>query len=161
MADVQAHFWAMAARDPEHPFQIEFYDDPDTGAEPVREWMLEDLTRYQRRALGVALYEVLQRRGVDVCAGEYGKALGQGLFEFRLRHDADEIVAMHTAHTPKGEADEGGCCCAFSATRSANGSSCSSVATTRPLTGTRRQAKEIEIARKRLREFRSRPSTRR
>ena len=150
----------MAARDPEHPFQIEFYDDPDTRTEPVREWMLEDLTRYQRRALGVALYELLQRRGVDVCAGEYGKALGQGLFEFRLRHDADEIVAMHTGQTPKGEADEGRVllrvfCHAFGDRIILLVGGYDKAADP----GTRRQAKEIEIARKRLREFKSRPAT--
>lgn len=31
---------------------------------------------------------------------EYGKNLGQGLFEFRLRHGADDIVAMFTTKTP-------------------------------------------------------------
>jgi hypothetical protein len=31
-------------------------------------------------------------QGVGVCAGPYGKQLGDGLFEFRLRHDAGEIL---------------------------------------------------------------------
>lgn len=29
----------------------------------------------------------------DVCESEYGKNLKGGLYEFRLRHDADEIIA--------------------------------------------------------------------
>ncbi len=94
-------------RDPEHPYEIEFYDDPTTGTEPVRDWIRVELTTYQRRALGVALYEVLQRNGVGVCGTEYGKQLGGGLFEFRLRHDADEIIGKHTARTPHGEPDAG------------------------------------------------------
>lgn len=44
--------------------------------------------------------EVLEKFGLDVCDTEYGKQLGDGLFEFRLRHDADEIIAKHTDRTP-------------------------------------------------------------
>jgi hypothetical protein len=29
---------------------------------------------------------------ISVCRGAYGKQLGEGLFEFRLRHDAGEIL---------------------------------------------------------------------
>ena len=150
--------WLMVIRDPTHPFRLEFYEDPETGAEPVRKWILEELTPYQRRALGVALYEVLQRHGVDVCAGEYGKALGQGLFEFRLRHDADEIIAMHTDQAPAGEVDQGRIllrvfCHAYGDRIVLLLAGYDKAAAP----GDRRQAKEIELARKRLREFRGRP----
>jgi len=30
--------------------------------------------------------------GLDICGTEHGKALGQGLFEFRIRHDEDVIL---------------------------------------------------------------------
>ena len=142
------------------PYTLEFYEDPTTGAEPVRQWMREELTPYQRRALGVALFEVLQRYGVDVCVGEYGKALGGGLFEFRLRHDADEIIAIHTKGTPIGESDVGKIllrifCHAhgdrlvllLGAYDKAAGP------------GDRRQTREIKVARKRLSEYRARQST--
>lgn len=46
----------------------------------------------QRRAIGVAMAEILQVEGIGVCRGAYGKQLGEGLFEFRLRHDAGEIL---------------------------------------------------------------------
>jgi hypothetical protein len=36
--------------------------------------------------------EILQAEGVGVCRTAYGKQLGGGLFEFRLRHDAAEIL---------------------------------------------------------------------
>ncbi|HEX9494220.1 MAG TPA: hypothetical protein VGA38_00500 [Candidatus Limnocylindria bacterium] len=51
--------------------------------------------------------EVLQRYGIEVCRTEYGKHLGGGLFEFRLRHDSDEIIAKHTDDTPDDEPDQG------------------------------------------------------
>ena len=148
----------MATRDPLHPFLLEFYDDPDTGDEPVRDWLLGELTPYQRRAIGVGLFEVLQRYGVGVCAGEYGKALGQGLFEFRLRHDADEIIAMHTGREPMGESDQGKIllrvfCHAYGDRIVLLLGGYDKGAAP----GDRRQAKEIELARTRLREFKGRP----
>ena len=39
----------------------------------------------QRRALGYAVYRLLQRYGVSICDTEFGRQLGGGLFEFRLR----------------------------------------------------------------------------
>ena len=95
-----------AVTDPTRPFTIEFYEDPRTGRPPVYEWIVRDLSPYQRRALGTAMSEVLQRYGVEVCGTEYGKHLGDGLFEFRLRHDSDEIIAKHTDKTPDDEPDE-------------------------------------------------------
>lgn len=41
---------------------------------------------------GVAMAEILQAEGINVCRTGYGKQLGDGLFEFRLRHDAAEIL---------------------------------------------------------------------
>lgn len=73
------------------PFTIEFYETED-GASPVLRWLREELTPTQRRAIGVAMAEILQVQGIGVCAGAYGKQLGDGLFEFRLRHDAGEIL---------------------------------------------------------------------
>ena len=36
--------------------------------------------------------EILQEEGVVVCRGPYSKQLSGGVFEFRLRHDAAEIL---------------------------------------------------------------------
>ena len=38
------------------------------------------------------MFHILQQEGVGVCATEYGKAIGKGLFEFRLRHNAQEVL---------------------------------------------------------------------
>lgn len=72
-------------------FTLEFYED-DHGESPVLRWLREELTPTQRRAIGVAMAEILQVEGIGVCRTGYGKQLGDGLFEFRLRHDAAEIL---------------------------------------------------------------------
>ncbi len=72
-------------------FTLEFYED-EHGDQPVLRWLREDLTPTQRRAIGVALREILEHEGIGVCRTAYGKQLGDGLFEFRLRHDAAEIL---------------------------------------------------------------------
>jgi hypothetical protein len=72
-------------------FTLEFYTD-EAGDQPVLRWLREDLSATQRRAIGVALREILEAEGMGVCRGGYGKQLGNGLFEFRLRHDAGEIL---------------------------------------------------------------------
>jgi phage-related protein len=65
-------------------FEIEFYAD-ESGDMPCLRWIREDLSPTKRRALGMAMNEVLQRHGVQV-VGErsWGRQLGQGLFEFRV-----------------------------------------------------------------------------
>jgi phage-related protein len=72
-------------------YTLEFYED-ERGDQPVLRWLREELTPTQRRAIGVAMAEILQAEGVGVCRTAYGKQLGGGLFEFRLRHDAAEIL---------------------------------------------------------------------
>ncbi len=65
-------------------YEIEFYED-DEGDEPVLRWLREELSPRKRRALGAAMNNVLQALGVKVCGTEFGRQLGTGLFEFRLR----------------------------------------------------------------------------
>lgn len=74
------------------PYTLEFYED-ENGSEPVLDWIREGLDATKRRAIGVAMFEILQYEGNGVCGTEFGKALGGGLSEFRLRHDAEEILA--------------------------------------------------------------------
>lgn len=74
-------------------FTIEFYED-GRGRRPVVTWLERDLDLTQRAALVAGLQVVLARRGIDVCASEWGKPLGDGLYEFRIRHTAVEIAQM-------------------------------------------------------------------
>lgn len=68
---------------------VEFYRDGD-GREPCREWA-ESLSPQKNAAFRAVLKHVLIPRGLDVVAGDYGKALGQGLYELRIRWTAAEI----------------------------------------------------------------------
>jgi len=71
--------------------QLEFYED-EHGDAPVARWLREELTLPKRQAIGYAMHLVLQRLGVAVCGTEFGKQLGGGLFEFRLRSDLRDRV---------------------------------------------------------------------
>jgi len=139
------------------PYSLEFYDDPHTGRQPVLEWM-RGLDPYLRRAIGIALREVLQRRGVEVCQGEWGKALGDGLFEFRVRRNAEEILEMYGGHAKYPEANERLTLRVFFYPHGnkllllLNGYDKGDDASGR------RQDEEIKPARKRLHEYRSRPT---
>ncbi len=70
-------------------WEVEFYAD-ERGREPCREWA-DDLSPQKRAAFTAAVRLVLARRGLDVVETEYGKALGNGLYEFRVRWTAAEI----------------------------------------------------------------------
>lgn len=76
-------------------YELEFYAE-ESGGMPALRWIKEDLSPIKRRALGMAMNEVLQRHGVQV-VGErsWGRQLGEGLFEFRVDRTvkADDEVA--------------------------------------------------------------------
>ncbi len=69
-------------------YTLEFYED-ERGDKPVLRWIREGLSRSQRASLGQAMREVLQEEGVGVCGTEFGRQLGGGLFEFRLRRSVE------------------------------------------------------------------------
>jgi hypothetical protein len=60
----------------------------------------------QHDALSEALRLGLAERGPDVCRTEWGKALGEGLYELRVRHTAKEIAAMFGGAPPGAKAGE-------------------------------------------------------
>jgi hypothetical protein len=65
-------------------YKLEFFAEDD-GTKPVLAWIKNDLTAAQRRAVGTAMRRVLQVNGVGVCSSSWGRQLGDGLFEFRVR----------------------------------------------------------------------------
>ena len=81
------------------PFTIEYYCT-SAGAEPVRRWIDHDLSNEQRRAVMAALKYLLAARGVEVCASEYGCHLGGGLVELRIRHGEREILRRADKPSP-------------------------------------------------------------
>lgn len=75
---------------PERRFRIEFWED-ERGTKPVLDWIKHDLSAEHRAALGTGMRHTLQVLGVGVCATQFGKQLGEGLCEFRLRYDLAEL----------------------------------------------------------------------
>jgi hypothetical protein len=74
---------------PDH-YTLEMWAD-DAGTAPVEQF-LDGLTEPKRSAVEAALTLVLAQRGTDVCSSEWGKPLGKGLYEFRVRHELHEIL---------------------------------------------------------------------
>jgi len=86
------------------PYQIEFYED-EAGNEPALVFM-RSLPGVKKRAIGVAINEVLQYLGPDVAEGNFGRNLGGGLYEFRLDQDAEQIL-RRSGKEPRPERDAG------------------------------------------------------
>jgi hypothetical protein len=72
------------------PYVLKFYADAH-GDEPVLNW-LRRLAPRKRRALGVAMFEILQFEGPHVVGTNFGKWIGGGIFEFRLDQDAAQVL---------------------------------------------------------------------
>lgn len=76
--------------DAEPPYTIEFYEDQH-GNTPFLKWV-ESLGDTEQRAVVAALQQILAYRGIDVCKSEWGKSLKDGLYELRIRQSAGQIV---------------------------------------------------------------------
>ena len=76
-------------------WSIEFYEDAQ-GRRPVERW-IDGLSDQKAESVLVALNEVLAVNGIKLTSGAWLKALGTGLYEFRIRHSASEIQEMYKA----------------------------------------------------------------
>ncbi|MDQ6879706.1 MAG: hypothetical protein M3082_18795 [Candidatus Dormibacteraeota bacterium] len=84
-------------------WEIRFYNDG--RGEPFRDW-LDGLTGKdlpKRLAAIAGIERVLARHGTDVCETEWGRNLGKGLYEFRIRHDAKTIRQMFGSAAAAGD----------------------------------------------------------
>ncbi|MCM3662614.1 type II toxin-antitoxin system RelE/ParE family toxin [Georgenia satyanarayanai] len=59
------------------------------------------LTSYEQAVLTAAIEHVLMRSGIDICQSEWGKALGKGLYEFRVRRSLQAILSSAGAEVPE------------------------------------------------------------
>lgn len=85
-------------------YEIEFFEDDD-GTEPALTFM-RSLTPLKKRAIGVAINEVLAYEGPNVAAGNMGRNLGRGLYEFKLDQNAEQIL-RRKGKDPRAETEEG------------------------------------------------------
>lgn len=60
------------------------------------------LRQYEQAVLTAALEKVLHVHGIAICSGEWGKPLGDGLFEFRIRKSLDAILGSTGTGLPTG-----------------------------------------------------------
>lgn len=67
--------------------------EADDGSVPFEKF-IEDLSDFKFVALDAAIDRVLSERGIDLARTEWLKPLGDGLHEFRVRHEASEIARM-------------------------------------------------------------------
>lgn len=77
---------------------IEFYED-ERGRRPFQAF-LDDLDSVKKLAMIAAIEQILARQGMAVCRSSWGTALGEGLFEFRVRHTAAEIRRLFGGDQP-------------------------------------------------------------
>ena len=76
-------------------WKVEFYEDIH-GRRPVEKW-IDRLSDQKAEAVIVALQEVLAVNGINLASGAWLKSLGSGLYEFRIRHSKSEIEGMYKA----------------------------------------------------------------
>lgn len=74
--------------------------EADDGSVPFEKF-IEDLSDFKFVALDTAIDRVLSQRGIDLARTEWLKALGEGLHEFRIRHDSEEIARMFGGKAPE------------------------------------------------------------
>jgi hypothetical protein len=74
--------------------------EADDGTVPFQRF-IDELSDFKFVALDTAIDRVLSVRGIDLVRTEWLKALGEGLHEFRVRHDADEVARMFGGDMPE------------------------------------------------------------
>ena len=74
--------------------------EADDGTIPF-ERFVNGLSDFKFVAIDASIDRVLSVRGIDLVRTEWLKALGEGLHEFRVRHEADEIARMFGGEPPE------------------------------------------------------------
>jgi len=77
-----------------------YFYKTSSGKQPAKDF-IEALSTRKRATLRAAIQEILQEQGIDVCATEWGKNLGKGLCEFRVRDRGVVLRMFFHAHGDK------------------------------------------------------------
>ena len=75
-------------------WSIEIFEEP-SGYSPFGVWVKKKLTPAQVAALDSAIRHILAPNGISLSSSKWIKLLGQGLFEFRISHTAEEIEGFY------------------------------------------------------------------
>ena len=82
-------------------WEVEFFEDA-WGRLPVQRWMERDFNEIQRAAVDMAITKILTSEGINLVGTQWMKALGDGLYEFRIRHSSQEIQSIYTPASKTG-----------------------------------------------------------
>jgi len=81
-------------------WKLEVYERPD-GSIPYNIF-LKSLDPYRQLILGISIEEVLARQGHNVCSTSWGKALRDGLYEFRVQRSLSALCNEAGIPVPTG-----------------------------------------------------------
>jgi len=81
-------------------WRLEVYDRPD-GSIPYNVF-LKSLDPYSQIVLGISVEEVLARQGHNICNTSWGKALRDGLYEFRVQKSLNALCKEACVPVPGG-----------------------------------------------------------
>jgi hypothetical protein len=115
-------------------YAVIFYEDENKRI-PFKQF-LKGLGQTKELAMLAAIEQILAEQGPAVCRSSWGKQLGNGLFEFRVRHTRGEIQRMFGGDPSAGgkEGPPGKVLLRRLVTPMATRSCCSSAGTTRAKT---------------------------
>jgi putative component of toxin-antitoxin plasmid stabilization module len=80
----------MTDDDHPQPWTVETWEDGN-GRSPFGKWYLK-LHEYDQAIVDATIEHVLQPLGMDICETEWGKSLGEGLYELRIRASLNAIL---------------------------------------------------------------------
>lgn len=80
-------------------WQIEFYEDIN-GKCPVQKW-IESLDDSKLASIDMAHRLLLKEKGTDLLNSSWFKSVGDGVFEFRIRHTAQQIEGLYKQKSVK------------------------------------------------------------
>lgn len=89
-------------REEDAGWSIEVWEDPRTGRSPFERWFAK-LSEYDQIVVDAVIRNVVARHGIDVCSTEWGKPLGAGLYEIRIRRSLHAILTGGRPDTPPAE----------------------------------------------------------
>lgn len=85
-------------------WRTEYYVD-SRGNSPFARWFEKELRPYEQTVLVAAITQVLEVLGPEVCRSEFGKPLGNGLYEFRVRQSLHAIRTFGQSDPPPAPPD--------------------------------------------------------
>jgi hypothetical protein len=71
-------------------WQVEAWEDNKTGKSPFATWF-DRLKEYDQAVVDAVIEHVLTPYGMDICETEWGKPLGNGLYEVRIRRPLSAV----------------------------------------------------------------------